>query len=190
METFLAYLTRIISHPSQTFEKLAKEKNIQPYLIVFLIFEVIRGLINLLFPLPTQLTNATSPLMNELIQISEKMDLFSFITYPLLYLLSGAVLHSVNKRFSKKGTLLHLLAAQGFILLLTVPFIIAIEYLNPPGRDMIITLFSIYGLFLTVLAVSAVYGLSKIRSFINVLLGVIINGLLLFAIMYLITLVV
>lgn len=166
MVKFLNYLKGVIQSPQKTFNTLVQDSRSPSYLIWLVISLALVAIINKLIPqkpLPPQAT-PVGELINQFIKGVSTYS--SFLSIPI-WIINGVILHSISRMFSKAGSFNKLLVCLGFIGLIggTVILIFRIIDVYVPMPNIGSTLISLWLFYLTILAVSSIYSISKKKGF-------------------------
>lgn len=190
MEKLIQYLIGVVSAPTKTFEEIAKDKKIslQFLILIAATLSLLAALYSQVLPnLYPQIDTPVSEIdfaLKDVLLTFQKLD-------PLLtlfwWLFLSSIVHRVARVFSKKGSFISLLTVFGLIDIINSASTIIVEnlirYLSLP--HVILSIPTIWLIYLTILAISSIYAISKTKALAIFLFEVVIAAVLMFGLAFL-----
>lgn len=185
MKRLSNYLKGTLLSPQKTFETLIQDPKATSYIIWLIISLGLIAVLNQLVPkqpLSTQ-TTPTGESINRFLQ--GLSNYLPFLSIPI-WSISGLLLHLIARLFTKQGSFLTLLSVTGFIGVTggLVTLILNLINIYVPIWNVASPIVSLWLFYLTILAVSSLYAIPKLKAFITVLMQTVALTLIFIASMF------
>lgn len=183
MQEFLHYLKDVILSPEKTFRKLIADKKKINYVLWLLLYFILFRLISLLIP-SEQLDRAVleqGQISEDAIKLIEFLQKYSIVASIFLWITISAVIHVINRLFSKKGHFTDIFISVGLITAAigSINFVYSlIANISTPLKSLS-SLLILWWLYLEVVAVSVIYEISKRKAFMRLVIVYILTSILL-----------
>ncbi|MDO8657500.1 MAG: YIP1 family protein [Candidatus Levybacteria bacterium] len=179
MDKFINYLKEIIFFPKKAFKRLSQEKNLNSYFFYIVIYQIIFGFAYRF--LYSELLRPQSPMLSldpGYQKVLKTYDILFYTYTPITTIIFWfgitGLIYLIIKIFSKKGSFALFFVAQGLIGIIVGTTNLALQLLNMlisiPLLRVIDFGVSVWSIYLSVLAISIIFSISKKKSLLIILI--------------------